>query len=138
VTKPLQVRRSATTPKWSLAKTSPAGGQGVSRGAPEADSTKGGRRRTVNLSPQLIAELAAIANARPALIYPGKPVQNSHIESFNGRLRDECLNVHQFVSLEGAQEKIEPWRIDYNQVRPHSALGNRTPAEYAEAGLAAE
>jgi hypothetical protein len=67
VTKPLQVRRSATTPKWSPAKTSPAGGQGVSRRAPEAGSTKSGRRRTVDLSPQLIAELAAIAKTRPAL-----------------------------------------------------------------------
>jgi putative transposase len=63
-------------------------------------------------------------------IHPGKPVQNAHIESFNGRLRDECLNVHQFVSLEDAREKIEAWRLDYNQQRPHSALGHLTPSEF--------
>jgi len=50
--------------------------------------------------------------------------------SFNGRLRDECLNVHQFVSLEDAREKIEAWRLDYNQQRPHSALGHLTPSEF--------
>jgi putative transposase len=63
-------------------------------------------------------------------IHPGKPVQNAHIESFNGRLRDECLNVHQFVSLEDAREKIEAWRIDYNQQRPHGSLGHLTPCEF--------
>ena len=63
-------------------------------------------------------------------IHPGKPVQNVHIESFNGRLRDECLNVHQFVSLEDARQKIEAWRLDDNQ-RPHSALGHLTPSEFA-------
>ena len=64
-------------------------------------------------------------------IHPGKPVQNAHIESFNGRLRDECLNVHQFVSLADARRKIEAWRLDYNQRRPHGSLGHLTPNEYA-------
>jgi len=64
-------------------------------------------------------------------IRPGKPVENAHIESFNGRLRDECLNVHQFVSLADARAKIEAWRIDYNQHRPHGSLGHLTPMEYA-------
>ena len=63
-------------------------------------------------------------------IRPGKPVENAYIESFNGRLRDECLNVHQFVSLDDARQKIEAWRLDYNQQRPHSALGHLTPSEY--------
>jgi putative transposase len=63
-------------------------------------------------------------------IHPGKPVENAHIESFNGRLRDECLNVHQFLSLEDARQKIEAWRLDYNQQRPHSALGHLTPSEF--------
>ena len=63
-------------------------------------------------------------------IHPGKPVQNAHIESFNGRLRDECLNVHQFVSLEDARQKIEAWRLDYNQHRPHGSLGHLTPCEF--------
>jgi putative transposase len=61
----------------------------------------------------------------------GEPVDNAFIESFNGRLRDECLNVHQFVSIEDAQAKIEAWRVDYNQHRPHGALGRLTPNEYA-------
>ena len=63
---------------------------------------------------------------------PGKPTQNGHIESFNGRLRDECLNVTQFLSLEHAREQIERWRIDYNAHRPHSSLGNLTPSEFAK------
>jgi putative transposase len=62
-------------------------------------------------------------------IEPGKPVQNAVIESFNGRLRDECLNQHWFTSLGDARQIIEAWRIDYNQVRPHSSLGYRTPTE---------
>jgi putative transposase len=62
---------------------------------------------------------------------PGKPVDNAFIESFNGRLRDECLNVHQFTSIDDARAKIEAWRADYNQHRPHGALGRLTPNEYA-------
>jgi len=62
-------------------------------------------------------------------IEPGKPVQNAVMESFNGRFRDECLNSHWFSSLEDARQTIEAWRIDYNQERPHSALGYRTPEE---------
>ncbi len=64
-------------------------------------------------------------------IQPGKPVQNCFIESFNGTLRDECLNLHWFLSLEDARRTIEGWRKDYNRVRPHSSLGGLTPAEYA-------
>jgi putative transposase len=64
-------------------------------------------------------------------IHPGKPTENGHIESFNGRLRDECLNVTQFISLEDACRQIESWRIDYNGYRPHSSLGHLTPSEYA-------
>lgn len=63
-------------------------------------------------------------------IRPGKPVENAFIESFNGRLRDECLNVHQFASLAEAQAIIEVWRVDYNQHRPHSSLGHLTPNEF--------
>ncbi len=62
---------------------------------------------------------------------PGKPIDNAHIESFNGSFRDECLNAHWFLSLEDARAKIEAWRIEYNDFRPHSSLGNMTPAEYA-------
>jgi len=67
-------------------------------------------------------------------IRPGKPVENAHIESFNGRLRDECLNVHQFLSLADARVKIEAWRVDYNQVRPHGSLGHLTPMEFLSQG----
>jgi putative transposase len=63
--------------------------------------------------------------------HPGKPTENGHIESFNGRLRDECLNVNQFTSLDDARGQIEHWRIDYNAHRPHSSLGNLTPREFA-------
>jgi len=62
-------------------------------------------------------------------IRPGKPVENAFIESFNGRLRDECVNVHQFTLLAEAQHIIEAWRLDYNQRRPHSSLGHLTPNE---------
>jgi len=63
---------------------------------------------------------------------PGKPTDNSHMESFNGRLRDECLNVQQFLSLADAQAKLETWRVDYNQKRPHGSLGHLTPSEFIE------
>lgn len=66
-------------------------------------------------------------------IEPGKPVQNAYIESFNGKLRDECLNEHWFGSIAEAQAIVEAWREDYNTVRPHSSLGNRTPVEAAMA-----
>ena len=63
-------------------------------------------------------------------IRPGKPVENAFIESCNGRLRDECLNVHQFASLAEAQTIIETWRLDYNERRPHSSLGHLIPSEF--------
>jgi putative transposase len=63
-------------------------------------------------------------------IRPGKPVENAFIEAFNGRLRDECLNVHQFTSIDDAKVKIEAWRLDYNARRPHSSLGHLTPNEF--------
>jgi putative transposase len=61
-------------------------------------------------------------------IRPGKPVDNAFIESFNGKLRDECLNSHVFTSVSAAQVILDAWREDYNAVRPHSALQDRTPA----------
>jgi putative transposase len=69
-------------------------------------------------------------------IEPGKPVQNAFIESFNGKMRDECLNEHWFLSLGEARETIEAWRKDYNEVRPHTSLGNRTPQEFTACGAA--
>ena len=64
-------------------------------------------------------------------IAPGKPTQNGFIESFNGRLRDECLNEHLFTNLSEARRIIEAWRIDYNTRRPHTSLNGLTPAEFA-------
>jgi putative transposase len=68
-------------------------------------------------------------------IAPGKPMQNGYMESFNGKLRDECLNEHVFSSLAEARRVIEAWRIDYNEVRPHSSLGYQTPEEFAAAWM---
>ena len=67
-----------------------------------------------------------------SFIRPGKPVENAFAESFNGTFREECLNEHWFLSLREARREIETWRIDYNEVRPHSSLENLTPAEFAE------
>jgi putative transposase len=64
-------------------------------------------------------------------IRPGRPVENGYIESFNGRLRDECLNVEVFFSLADARRKLAIWLHDYNHHRPHSALADRTPSEFA-------
>ena len=67
---------------------------------------------------------------------PGKPTDNALIESFNGKLRQECLNQHWFLSLEDAAEKVERWRRDYNHFRPHSALGNMPPKEFVTSARA--
>lgn len=69
-------------------------------------------------------------------IRPGKPVENGYVESFHGRLRDECLNVHLFFSIEDAREKIRAWQQDYNTVRPHGSLNDMTPREYSAAHAA--
>ena len=62
---------------------------------------------------------------------PGKPTDNPFIESFNGKLRAECLNQNWFLSLADARDKIETWRQDYNRIRPHSSLDDMTPQESA-------
>ena len=72
---------------------------------------------------------------RLEFIQPGKPAQNAYAESFNGRLRDECLNANWFTSLSDARRKIETWRQDYNQQRPHSSLDYLAPAEFARKQL---
>ena len=64
-------------------------------------------------------------------IAPGKPMQNVFVESYNGRLRDECLNEHLFANLKDARKIIEEWRTDYNTNRPHSSLNGLTPTEFA-------
>jgi putative transposase len=67
-------------------------------------------------------------DVRLDFIRPGRPVENAFIESFNGKLRDECLNTHVFTSVAEAQKILDAWREDYNLVRPHSSLQDRTPA----------
>ena len=64
-------------------------------------------------------------------IRPGRPVENCFIESFNGRLRDECLNVEVFLSLDHARAKLLEWKLDYNEQRPHGSLNDLTPTEFA-------
>ena len=70
-------------------------------------------------------------------IRPGKPIENAHVESFNGRLREECLNISWFRNLFDARRQIEFWRSHYNTDRPRSSLGYRTPEEFAALSRAA-
>ncbi len=86
--------------------------------------------------PELIAwalrEWCRLAGTATSYIEPGSPWQNPFVESFNGRVRDELLNIEEFGSLDEAKILIEVWRKEYNTYRPHSALGGLTPAEYAK------
>jgi len=82
------------------------------------------------LTSRALDQWAYERGVRLHFIDPGKPQQNGFIESFNGKLRDECLNEHWFLSLADARRIVEDWRMDYNQNRPHSSLGNLTPEEY--------
>ena len=68
-------------------------------------------------------------------IQPGKPTQNAHVESFHGRLREECLHMSWFANLFDARRKVSNWKAEYNEQRPHSSLGYRTPAEFARVAL---
>ena len=73
----------------------------------------------------------SLANVRAISPYqPGKPIQNAFIESFNSRFRDECLNEELFHDLKDAKKKIEKWRRYYNEERPHSSLGMKTPVDF--------
>jgi putative transposase len=67
---------------------------------------------------------------------PGKPTDNAFIQSFNGKFRAECLNAHWFISLDDARRKCEAWRRDYNEARPHSAIGNKAPIELIDRSVA--
>lgn len=97
------------------------------RGTPEAITVDNGTEFASKAM-----DLWAYANGvHLDFIRHGKPVENGYIESFNGKLRDECLNVEVFYSLADARRKLEKWCRDYNHYRPHSALADRTPAEFA-------
>ena len=92
---------------------------------------------TVDNGPEFISkalDLWAYQNGvRLDFIRPGKPpTENGLIESFNGKLRDECLNVNLFVSIADVAFKLEAWRKDYNEARPHSSIGNLTPSEFVK------
>ena len=78
-----------------------------------------------------VREWLGRVGVKTLVIEPGSPLENGYIESFNGKLRDECLNQHWFLSLDEARAVTEAWRDDYNRVRPHGALGNQTPYEFA-------
>ena len=75
-------------------------------------------------------EWAHRSGVKPDCIRPERPIENAYIESFNGRLRQECLNQCWFTSLEDAKIKIEAWRKDYNEHRPDTSLGNQTPVQF--------
>ncbi len=99
----------------------------VERGLPQAIRTDNGKE----FCGKAMLTWAYARSVRLFLIEPGKPNQNAYIESFNGRLRDECLNEHWFVSLAHARAVIETWRREYNDERPKKSLGGLTPSAYA-------
>lgn len=101
------------------------------RGGPESITSDNGAEFTG----RAMDNWAHQAGVKLNFIRPGKPVENGYIESFNGRLRDECLNVEVFLDLADARRKLDTWRNDYNQRRPHSALADRTPDEFASVAM---
>ena len=100
----------------------------LERGLPQAIRTDNGKE----FCGRAMLTWAHARGVRLFLIEPGKPNQNAYIESFNGRLRDECLNEHWFVSLAHARAVIEAWRREYNEERPKKSLGGLTPSAYAK------
>ena len=128
--------------RWSMDFVHSLGGQRVvrvldrlaaSRGLPQTIVTDNGPE----FAGRALDGWAYRTKVRIHFIRPGKPVENAYAESFNGKFRDECLNEHWFVDMNDARTKIEDWRIDYNELRPHSSLANATPKEYSTQGLAA-
>jgi len=101
----------------------------LDRGYPESITVDNG----TEFSSRIMDGWAYEHGVKLDFIRPGKPVDNGFIESFNGRLRDECLNTHLFWSIRDARDKLEKWRVDYNVHRPHSALANLPPAALAHA-----
>jgi putative transposase len=83
---------------------------------------------------KMLDEWCYMRGVKLDFIRPGKPTENAFIESFNGRLRDECLNVNEFATIEEVRTVLEAWRQDYNHHRPHGSLGQLTPIEFAANG----
>ena len=98
------------------------------RGLPEVITIDNGPE----FAGRVLDEWAYRKGVKLNFIRPGKPIENAYAESFNGRLRDECLNTNWFLSLNHARSIIEEWRRDYNEIRPHSSLKGATPKEYAK------
>jgi putative transposase len=98
------------------------------RGYPQAIRTDGGPEFTSRIFMAWMHR----CGIEHLLIQPGKPTQNAYIESFNGKFRDECLNEHWFETLLQARKEIALWRLDYNEVRPHSSCGRIPSAIYAQ------
>ncbi len=99
----------------------------MTREAPEHIRSDNGPEFTANA----IRAWLARNGSETIYIAPGSPWENPFIESFNGSLRDECLNMEVFAGLREAQELVENWRCEYNDLRPHSSLGYKTPSEFA-------
>lgn len=100
----------------------------IARGAPEVIVSDNGPE----FISRALEEWEYKAGIRHQFIRPGKPIENAYVESFNGRLRDECLNETLFFSIDDARLKLEAWRSDYNSVRPHGRLRQLTPEAYAK------
>jgi putative transposase len=98
------------------------------RGLPEVITVDNGPE----FAGKILDEWSYRKGVKLSFIRPGKPVENAFAESFNSRLRDECLNDNWFLSIRHAREIIEAWRKDYNTVRPHSSLGGLAPQEFIE------
>ena len=98
------------------------------RGLPEVITVDNGPE----FASRVMYEWAYRKGVKLNFIQPGKPIENAFAESFNGRLRDECLNTNWFLNVKHAREIIENWRKDYNTVRPHNALGGLAPQEFME------
>jgi putative transposase len=99
----------------------------VTRGLPESITVDNGPE----FAGMTLDRWAYTKNVKLSFIRPGKPTENAFIESFNGRLRQECLNQHHFLDLEEARNTIEEWRMNYNDFRPHSSLDGLTPEAFA-------
>jgi putative transposase len=97
------------------------------RGAPEIISVDNGSEFTS----KALEQWAYLRGVKIHFIRPGKPTENGHIEAFNRRFRDECLDMNLFTSMKHAREVIEKWRIEYNEWRPHTSIGNLAPREFA-------
>lgn len=98
----------------------------LTRGCPEVITTDNGPE----FAGKVLDRWAYNNNVRLDFIEPGKPIQNAFIESFNGRLRHECLNQHYFITPGEAKKTIETWKIEYNTFRPHGSLKGLTPEEF--------